>query len=280
MAFIVAKRTIIGFLETAPSPAPYRLPHLASLHLLSTHPAACCTPTRSHTTNTRYPHLQSSSRIISFPHPMPASRLSRQTFHSNLGLLSLPPPLPPDSVYTSCYCEENIYLLAQTFLAEAAAQASHRLPWPWEAFVVFVSNGAKTVRVSTKSSLRPSAPVVSSANSFFHLCTNRSLCGLRSCAPRMLWSGIITSSSCCDQPISRVLVMTFCAAPGTGRSKLPPHPRTPIFAWPHHKPRRPINNPTSTTAIPIPMLATAASPSVPVTQRTSMRLGCTTLTRR
>ncbi|RDX52697.1 hypothetical protein OH76DRAFT_1399945 [Lentinus brumalis] len=54
------------------------------------------------------------------------------------------PPLPPGARYTSCYCEENVYLLAQTFVEEAGA-SSHAKPWPWEIYVVFISNGGKTV---------------------------------------------------------------------------------------------------------------------------------------
>ena len=62
-----------------------------------------------------------------------------------------PLPLPSNAVYTSCYCEENIYLLAQTF-AGAANAAGRASPWPWEIYVVFVSNGGKTVRNSFRSS--------------------------------------------------------------------------------------------------------------------------------
>ncbi|KAI0747678.1 hypothetical protein C8Q80DRAFT_689982 [Daedaleopsis nitida] len=63
-------------------------------------------------------------------------------------------PLPANSVYTSCYCEENVYLLARAFKAQAVAAAGARTDWPWEICVVFVSNGAKTVRTSTSRSLR------------------------------------------------------------------------------------------------------------------------------
>ena len=61
-----------------------------------------------------------------------------------------PLPLPSNAVYTSCYCEENIYLLAQTF-AGAANAAGRASPGPWEIYVVFVSNGGKTVRNSFRS---------------------------------------------------------------------------------------------------------------------------------
>lgn len=64
----------------------------------------------------------------------------------------LPPRLPPNAVYTSCYCEENIYLLAQTFVSEANATGRAN-GWPWEIYVVFVSNGGKTVRNSVLSLL-------------------------------------------------------------------------------------------------------------------------------
>jgi len=52
-----------------------------------------------------------------------------------------PPPLPPGAVYTSCYCEENVYLLAETFHGLAA----EREDWAWDAHAVFISNAAKTV---------------------------------------------------------------------------------------------------------------------------------------
>ena len=55
-----------------------------------------------------------------------------------------PPPVPHDHVYTSCYCEENIYLLAQHFYAEAENHEAR--PWPWDVYVVFISNDQKTVR--------------------------------------------------------------------------------------------------------------------------------------
>ncbi|KZT11633.1 uncharacterized protein LAESUDRAFT_720886 [Laetiporus sulphureus 93-53] len=66
--------------------------------------------------------------------PNKHERTRRQTHRS-------PPPLPPDSVYTSCYCEENIYLLAQAFAAQAEADSG----WSWDAYVVFISNDGKTV---------------------------------------------------------------------------------------------------------------------------------------
>ncbi|KAF9815441.1 hypothetical protein IEO21_04612 [Rhodonia placenta] len=52
-----------------------------------------------------------------------------------------PPPLPADSVYTSCYCEENVYLLAQALSSQAATDENG----PWDLFVVFISNNGKTV---------------------------------------------------------------------------------------------------------------------------------------
>ncbi|KAI8998996.1 N-terminal glutamine amidase-domain-containing protein [Trametes punicea] len=66
--------------------------------------------------------------------------------YSGLNLDASPPPLPPDSVYTSCYCEENIYLLAQAFTRLARPSATDRRePWPWQIYVVFISNSGKTV---------------------------------------------------------------------------------------------------------------------------------------
>ncbi len=58
------------------------------------------------------------------------------------------PPLflQPDSVYTSCYCEENVYLLAKSFAAEGEV-LGRSAPWPWEIYVVFVSNSGKTVGI-------------------------------------------------------------------------------------------------------------------------------------
>ncbi|EPQ58414.1 hypothetical protein GLOTRDRAFT_114844 [Gloeophyllum trabeum ATCC 11539] len=50
-----------------------------------------------------------------------------------------PPALPCDSVYTRCYCEENIYLLAANF--EGRNDVKDR----WETFVIFISNPRKTV---------------------------------------------------------------------------------------------------------------------------------------
>nr|VWP00499.1 Mitogen-activated protein kinase (EC [Ganoderma boninense] len=94
--------------------------------------------------------------MASSPYPLPASRLSRQTFDSSC---SPPPPLPPDSVYTSCYCEENIYLLAQNFLAEAHTQTSRGLAWPWEIYVVFISNRGKTVALWSQKLRAPQVVV-------------------------------------------------------------------------------------------------------------------------
>ena len=55
-------------------------------------------------------------------------------------LIPLPPPaLPADSVYTSCYCEENVYLLAQ------ALSTDPRVVERRDVYVVFVSNENKTV---------------------------------------------------------------------------------------------------------------------------------------
>lgn len=51
----------------------------------------------------------------------------------------LPPHLPPDSPYTHCYCEENIYLLAQKFISDSGVNGD------WNVYIVFISNDSKTV---------------------------------------------------------------------------------------------------------------------------------------
>ena len=56
----------------------------------------------------------------------------------------LPPPLPLNSIYTSCYCEENVYLLAQTF---QKLSVEDKAAFPWDIYVVFISNDDKTVSV-------------------------------------------------------------------------------------------------------------------------------------
>ncbi|KAH8117519.1 N-terminal glutamine amidase-domain-containing protein [Phellopilus nigrolimitatus] len=57
----------------------------------------------------------------------------------SLALAPRPPPLPPGSVYTANWCEENIYLLASAFLEDPIVRAS------WHAYAIFISNPAKTV---------------------------------------------------------------------------------------------------------------------------------------
>lgn len=49
------------------------------------------------------------------------------------------PPLPPESSYTRCYCEENIYLLCKAFSARPEILEF------WSVYVVFISNENKTV---------------------------------------------------------------------------------------------------------------------------------------
>ena len=53
----------------------------------------------------------------------------------NVDYGDVPPPLPENLTYTSCYCEENIYLLAEQFEETEG----------WEVYVVFISNDSKTV---------------------------------------------------------------------------------------------------------------------------------------
>lgn len=51
-----------------------------------------------------------------------------------------PPPFLPDNPYTSNYCEENIYHLADIFLKQSSVTDV------WDVFVVFISNEHKAVR--------------------------------------------------------------------------------------------------------------------------------------
>ncbi|EIN07838.1 hypothetical protein PUNSTDRAFT_69424 [Punctularia strigosozonata HHB-11173 SS5] len=59
-----------------------------------------------------------------------------------------PPPLPPDVTYTSCYCEENAYLLCATFSQNADVAAS------WDVSVAFVSNARQTVALWSQKASR------------------------------------------------------------------------------------------------------------------------------
>ena len=51
------------------------------------------------------------------------------------------PAVSPQASYTRCYCEENIYLLASSFLAIPDFRES------WDLSVVFISNSPKTASV-------------------------------------------------------------------------------------------------------------------------------------
>ena len=53
------------------------------------------------------------------------------------------PAVPSRASYTSCYCEENIYLLAASFLEKPDLHES------WDLTVVFISNCTKTVSDSS-----------------------------------------------------------------------------------------------------------------------------------
>lgn len=59
-------------------------------------------------------------------------------------------PLPDcaNSVYTRCYCEENIYWLIKRFLTPSGGEQPE-----WDVFSVFISNPTRTV---TKMNLRES----------------------------------------------------------------------------------------------------------------------------
>ena len=56
------------------------------------------------------------------------------------------PAVPPQASYAGCYCEENIYLLAASFLAMPDFRES------WDLTVVFISNSTK--KASDPSPLR------------------------------------------------------------------------------------------------------------------------------
>lgn len=79
----------------------------------------------------------------------PLARYSSTRFASHTALkiflskvkMSPPPSLPPDSVYTSCYCEENIYLLCRALLQTPSVTEL------WDIFVVFISNANKAVGI-------------------------------------------------------------------------------------------------------------------------------------
>jgi len=118
---------------------------------------------------------------------------------------STPPSIPPDAVYTSCYCEENIYLLAQTFSEDPDIVGT------WDIFVVFISNYNRTVRP-------PPYGCMGSTILVFH----RLLFGVKSkrVDPTGRSSGIIMSCLCCvvsqteeciPGPTTSILVLTFHA---------------------------------------------------------------------
>ena len=66
-----------------------------------------------------------------------------------------PPAVPSTHIYTSCYCEENIYLLAEAFTQQPGVKHEHddnqvetetEAPAQrWDPYVVFVSNDQKSV---------------------------------------------------------------------------------------------------------------------------------------
>lgn len=58
---------------------------------------------------------------------------------TSMSISTAPPPLPLSSVYTACYCEENVYLLTKQFLDDSHVSSL------WEVHVLFISNPSKTV---------------------------------------------------------------------------------------------------------------------------------------
>jgi len=85
------------------------------------------------------------------------------------------PELPTTSTYTSCYCEENIYLLCDRFLQD------EHLTQNWDVYVTFISNANKTV-----------SPYTVSGGTLQNNTGNRWLCGSRRLQDRwvMLLYGI------------------------------------------------------------------------------------------
>ena len=80
------------------------------------------------------------------------------------------PAVPPQASYTSCYCEENIYLLAASFLEKPDLHKS------WDLSVVFVSNCTKTASDHFHPPPRPRQGVPGGLErvlfiQFFHLLT-------------------------------------------------------------------------------------------------------------
>ncbi|KAI0086626.1 hypothetical protein BDY19DRAFT_959467 [Irpex rosettiformis] len=65
--------------------------------------------------------------------------------------LRTPPPQPPrlpiNYTYTSQYCEENVYLLADCFHQTQSTTTTRE--WPWTVYVVFISNDDKTATCSS-----------------------------------------------------------------------------------------------------------------------------------
>ena len=56
--------------------------------------------------------------------------------------MNAPPILPSNSIYTSCYCEENVYLLCRQYLEDPSVAKF------WEIYVAFISNENKSVSLS------------------------------------------------------------------------------------------------------------------------------------
>ncbi|KAJ3744587.1 N-terminal glutamine amidase-domain-containing protein [Lentinula detonsa] len=66
-----------------------------------------------------------------------------------------PPELPQDAAYTPYWCEENVYLLIQSFSRNPS------LSEIWEVFAVFISNHSKTVALWNQNlSKEPGQPVI------------------------------------------------------------------------------------------------------------------------
>ncbi|KAH6918996.1 N-terminal glutamine amidase-domain-containing protein [Coprinopsis sp. MPI-PUGE-AT-0042] len=66
-----------------------------------------------------------------------------------------PPILPATSIYTSCYCEENVYLLCKSFLSTPEIASR------WDVWAVFISNAEKKVALfRQKAASKEDWPVI------------------------------------------------------------------------------------------------------------------------
>lgn len=75
----------------------------------------------------------------SVPAPVPASL-------SSVRATPTPPKWPAERHYCACYCEENVYLLAQQLDRSLQDKADVETGWKWSVWVAVITNENKTVR--------------------------------------------------------------------------------------------------------------------------------------